>query len=170
MKTLHVVVEKWNPKWKEEFYKIVDSLGNDIVQNSISIEHVGSTSVEGLSAKPIIDLDVVIDNDKFPLIKELLEDKGYEYEGNLGIKDREAFSYINKNELMAHHLYVCPQDSEELLRHITFRDYLRTNPDLVAEYSKVKEEAAALYPDDINKYMAFKSGFIEKVYKQCGLL
>ena len=170
MRTKNVVVEKWNPKWKDEFEKIVASLGKDIIYNSIKIEHVGSTSVEGMSAKPIIDLDIVIEKDKFEIIKRLLNDKGYEHEGDLGIEGREAFSYSEKEELMTHHLYVCPKDSKELSKHITFRDCLRNNPVLVAEYSRVKEQAAVLYPDDIDKYMEFKSEIIEKIYKKCGLL
>ena len=170
MRTKNVVVEKWNPKWKDEFERIVDSLGEDIIYNSVKIEHVGSTSVEGLSAKPIIDLDIVIENDKFEIIKRLLKDKGYEQEGNLGIEGREAFSYSGKEELMTHHLYVCLKDSKELFKHITFRDFLKSNPALASEYSKVKEQAAVLYPDDIDKYMEFKSEIIEKIYKRCGLL
>ena len=170
MRTKSVVVEKWNPKWKNEFEKIVASLGKDIIYNSIKIEHVGSTSVEGMSAKPIIDLDIVIEKDKFEIIKRLLNDKGYEHEGDLGIEGREAFSYSGKEELMTHHLYVCPKDSKELFKHITFRNFLKDNPALAAEYSKVKEQAAVLYPDDIDKYMEFKSEIIEKIYKKCGLL
>ena len=170
MRTKRVVVEKWNPQWKYEYEKIVASLGKDIIYNSIKIEHVGSTSVEGLSAKPIIDLDIVIEKDKFVIIKELLNKKGYEYEGDLGIEGREAFSYSGKEELMTHHLYVCPKDSKELFKHITFRDFLKNNPALASEYSKVKEQAAVLYPDDIDKYMEFKSEIIEKIYKKCGLL
>ncbi len=170
MRTRNVVVEKWNPKWKEEFEKIVESLGEEIIQNVIKIEHVGSTSVEGMSAKPIIDLDIVIENDKFLILKKLLEHKGYVHEGDLGIRDREAFSYINKNYLMTHHLYVCPKDSEELFKHITFRNYLSQHSELVDEYSKVKEKAAVLFPDDIDKYIEYKSGVIEKIYNQCGLL
>ena len=170
MKTKNVVVEKWNPKWKDEFERIADSLGEDVIYNSVKIEHVGSTSVEGLSAKPIIDLDIVIENDKFEIIKRLLNDKGYKHEGDLGIEGREAFSYSGKEELMTHHLYVCTKDSEELFKHITFRDFLKNNPALASEYSKVKEQAAVLYPDDIDKYMEFKSEIIEKIYKRCGLL
>ena len=170
MRTKNVVVEKWNPKWKDEFERIVVSLGKDIIYNSIKIEHVGSTSVEGLSAKPIIDLDIVIENDKFEIIKRLLNDKGYKHEGDLGIEGREAFSYSGKEELMTHHLYVCPKDSKELFKHITFRDFLKNNPALASEYSKVKEQAAVLYPDDIDKYMEFKAEIIEKIYKKCGLL
>ena len=170
MRTKNVVVEKWNPKWKDEFERIVDSLGEDVIYNSVKIEHVGSTSVEGLSAKPIIDLDIVIENDKFEIIKRLLNDKGYKHEGDLGIEGREAFSYSGKEELMTHHLYVCHQDSKEFFRHIIFRNFLKNNPDLAAEYSNVKEQAAVLYPDDIDKYMEFKSKIIEKIYKKCRLL
>ncbi len=170
MRTKRVVVEKWNPQWKYEYEKIVASLGKDIIYNSIKIEHVGSTSVEGLSAKPVIDLDIVIEKDKFAIIKELLNKKGYEHEGDLGIEGREAFSYSGKEELMTHHLYVCPKDSKELFKHITFRNFLKDNPALAAEYSKVKEQAAVLYPDDIDKYMEFKSKIIEKIYKKCRLL
>ena len=170
MRTKRVVVEKWNPQWKYEYEKIVASLGKDIIYNSIKIEHVGSTSVEGLSAKPVIDLDIVIEKDKFAIIKELLNKKGYEHEGDLGIEGREAFSYSGKEELMTHHLYVCPKDSKELFKHITFRNFLKNNPALAAEYSKVKEQAAVLYPDDIDKYMEFKSKIIEKIYKKCRLL
>ena len=170
MRTKRVVVEKWNPQWKYEYEKIVASLGKDIIYNSIKIEHVGSTSVEGLSAKPVIDLDIVIEKDKFAIIKELLNKKGYEYEGDLGIEGREAFSYSGKEELMTHHLYVCPKNSKELFKHITFRNFLENNPALAAEYSKVKEQAAVLYPDDIDKYMEFKSKIIEKIYKKCRLL
>ena len=170
MKTKSVVVEKWNPKWKDEFERIVDSLREDVIYNSVKIEHVGSTSVEGLSAKPIIDLDIVIENDKFEIIKRLLNDKGYKHEGDLGIEGREAFSYSGKEELMTHHLYVCLKDSKELFKHITFRDFLKNNPASASEYSKVKEQAAVLYPDDIDKYMEFKSEIIEKIYKRCGLL
>ena len=170
MRTKRVVVEKWNPQWKYEYEKIVASLGKDIIYNSIKIEHVGSTSVEGLSAKPVIDLDIVIEKDKFAIIKELLNKRGYEYEGDLGIEGREAFSYYGKEELMTHHLYVCHQDSKELFKHITFRNFLKNNPALAAEYSKVKEQAAVLYPDDIDKYMEFKSEIIEKIYKMCRLL
>ena len=170
MRTKRVVVEKWNPQWKYEYERIADSLGEDVIYNSIKIEHVGSTYVEGLSAKPIIDLDIVIENDKFEIIKRLLNDKGYKHEGDLGIEGREAFSYSGKEELMTHHLYVCPKNSKELFKHITFRNFLKNNPALAAEYSKVKEQAAVLYPGNIDKYMEFKSEIIEKIYKMCRLL
>lgn len=136
----------------------------------LGIEHIGSTSVEGMSAKPCIDIDVIIkDYSVFDEIVRRLGAIGYIHEGNLGIKDREAFKYADKPHLTMHHLYVCPQYSEELRRHITFRDFLRHDPEAVKEYSLVKEKAAGSYPNDIDQYMEYKSWCIEELYKKCGL-
>ena len=126
--------------------------------------------MEGLSAKPIIDIDVIIkDYSTFDSVVSKLEAIGYIHEGNLGIKDREAFKYADKPHLQQHHLYVCPQQSKELYRHITFRDFLVNNPEAVKKYSAVKEKAAQLFPDNIEKYIAYKSPCIEELYKLCGL-
>lgn len=81
----------------------------------------------------------------------------------------DEIKYFNKPHLRTHHLYVCPQKSEELYRHITFRDFLRNNADAVKKYSYVKETAARLFPNDIEKYMEYKSPCIEELYTLCGL-
>lgn len=166
----HVVVEPYNMEWKSDFIAIRDELDAVLKDIVLKIEHVGSTSVEGLSAKPVIDVDVVIkDTTVLPDVISALQTIGYFHEGDLGIPGREAFKYEGKEYLRKHHLYVCSQDSEELKRHITFRDYLRSNPDAVEEYSKIKEEAANLYPWDIDKYIEHKSPVIEMIYKRIGL-
>lgn len=165
-----VVVLPYTEKWKEDFEKIKSEIVNAIGDLIICVEHVGSTSVEGMSAKPCIDIDVIIeDYSVFDIIVSKLETIGYIYGGNLGIEDREAFKYLNKIPLPTHHLYVCPQKSEELYRHITFRDFLRNNADAVKKYSYVKEMAARIFPDNIDKYMEYKSPCIEELYTLCGL-
>ena len=83
----------------------------------------------------------------------------------MGIAGREAFDYSGKEHLRKHHLYVCPKDSEELRRHVTFRDYLRSHPEAAAKYSRVKEEAAELFPDDIDGYIEYKSPCIAEIYR-----
>lgn len=170
MRTTHVVVLPYDPKWKADFEAIrkeIEAAAGDWI---LGVEHVGSTSVEGLSAKPCIDLDVVIkDNSVFSCVADRLAKIGYFHEGNLGIEGREAFRYEGKPHLQTHHLYVCPQDSEELYRHLTFRNFLRTHPEAVKRYSAVKEKAAALFPEDIDKYMAYKAPCIEALYRECGL-
>ena len=170
MKTAKVIVLPYNENWKADFEKIKAEVENAIGNLIISVEHVGSTSVVGLSAKPCIDFDVVIkDYSVFDAVVSSLAEIGYIHEGDLGIKDRHAFRYTDKPHLQTHHLYVCPQYSAELHRHITFRDFLRSNPDAVEKYSRVKETAAQLFPDNIDKYMEYKSPCIEEIYTLCGL-
>ena len=167
VKAKHVVVEPYSEAWVREFEKIRSELDDALGELALSIEHVGSTSVKGLSAKPIIDIDIVIrDASTFDGVKEALSKIGYRHEGDLGIPGREAFKYENKEHLMKHHLYVCTEDAAELRRHLSFRDYLRSHPDAVREYSRVKEEGAKLYPYDIDGYMAYKAPVIEKIYKE----
>jgi GrpB-like predicted nucleotidyltransferase (UPF0157 family) len=170
MKTKRVIVLPYSAKWKSDFEKIKQEIEHAIGDLIVGVEHVGSTSVVGLSAKPCIDIDVVIkDYSVFDDVVEKLGTIGYTHEGNLGIEDREAFKYKDKPHLQTHHLYVCPQQSKELHRHITFRDFLRKNPEAAKRYGAVKETAAQLFPDDIEQYIAYKSPCIEELYKICGL-
>ena len=170
MQTKNVIVLPYDKSWKSAFEAIKQEIESAIGDLIIGIEHVGSTSVEGMSAKPCIDIDVIIkDYSVFDKVIGKLESIGYTHEGDLGIKDREAFKYTNKPHLMEHHLYVCPQFSEELHRHITFRNFLRDNTDAVKKYSQVKETAAKLFPNDIDKYIEYKSPCIEELYALCGL-
>ena len=170
MQTKRVVVVPYDEAWKAAFEEIKNEIEAVIGDLILGVEHIGSTSVEGLSSKPCIDMDVVVKDDLvLDEIVRRLGAIGYIHEGNLGIKDREAFKYTDKPHLMMHHLYVCPQYSEELYRHITFREFLRHNTEAVKKYSLVKEKAAELFPDDIDKYIEYKSPCIEELYKQCGL-
>ena len=170
MRTRKVVVLPYDVAWQSAFEKIKGEIEEAIGDLIIGIEHVGSTSVEGMSAKPCIDMDVIIkDYSVFDEIVRRFGVIGYIHEGDLGIKDREAFKYTDKSHLMMHHLYVCPQYSEELHRHIIFRDFLRSNSEAVKKYSLIKEKAAELFPNDIDGYIEYKSPCIEELYKKCGL-
>ena len=166
----HVAVLPYDEQWKQDFRKIKAELADALGQLAIRIEHVGSTSVQGLSAKPIIDIDVVIKD--YTILEDVisaLSEIGYQHRGDLGIVGREAFRYDGKEHLQKHHLYVCPEDSPELRRHIAFRDYLRTHPEAVRDYSRIKEEGAKRYPDDMERYIEHKSPFIEKIYAEIGI-
>ena len=170
MVTRHVVVVPYDERWAQDFEDIASEIRDVLGELALDIQHVGSTAVPGLSAKPIIDIDVVIrDHAAFNAVVSALEAIGYHHEGDLGIAGREAFGYEGKSHLQKHHLYVCPQDSTELKRHIAFRDYLRAHPGAVKEYSRIKEAGAALHPYDINGYIAHKSPFIESIYRNLEL-
>ena len=138
-----MVVEKYNPKWVEQFQTLKEFLEKNVTEYN-SIEHVGSTSIPGMNAKPIIDIDIVVeDASQFQRLKEELSKIGYVHEGDRGIPGREAFDHENVPLNIDHHLYVCVKDNAELLRHLKFRDKLRSSPELVNEYNKIKEEILA---------------------------
>lgn len=105
----------------------------------------------------------------FDKVVERLATLGYIHEGDLGIKDREAFDYKGSTALPEHHLYVCPESSAELRRHIAFRDYLRNHPEAVTEYSRIKEEGARNFPDSIDDYIKYKAPCIEEIYRKIRL-
>ncbi|MBO5110009.1 MAG: GrpB family protein [Clostridia bacterium] len=171
MRSKSVEVVPYSYTWAESYELIKAELLAAVGDFILGIEHVGSTAVEGLSAKPCIDIDIIIeDYSMLDTVINQLATIGYVHEGDLGIKDREAFKYTNKPHLENHHLYVCPKSSNELHRHITFRNYLKTHPEAVVKYSKIKEEAAKLFPNDIDQYIAYKTPCIEELYAACGLL
>ena len=145
---------------------------------ALRIEHVGSTSIPGLSAKPIIDLDIVIRSyDDLPAVVARLESLGYAHEGDLGISGREAFKR-DGNDVPRdgtgkvwprHHLYVCPEGSEGLTRHVAFRDYLRAHPEELAEYEAVKRSLVEHHPHDWEAYTDGKTDYIIGILRRAGV-
>ena len=164
-----IVVVPYDRRWPNEFNKIKKELLPIIGNLIITIEHIGSTSVPGLWAKPIIDLNIVIEREMLPILIDKLASVNYLYEGDLGVKDHEAFRYSNKSHLMQHHLYVCTKDSAEHIRQIAFRDYLRKNPFDCEKYSIIKVEMAKKYPHDIDSYIKGKEPIVMEIYQKCGI-
>lgn len=174
-----IKISNYKPEWKTIFQEIEIILLSQIQNNIISIEHVGSTSVIALKAKPILDIDIVIENDEEiqdEVIKKL-KVLGYIHRGNLGITGREAFKRENdlvpftqdKKQWMAHNLYVCTKDSIGLNNHIFLRDYLREHPEAVKEYSSIKEDLVEAFPYNIDKYIEGKTEFITNILAKQGL-
>lgn len=164
-----IIVVPYDNEWPNEFEKIKGEILPVIDSDIISIEHVGSTSVPGLWAKPIIDMNIVAEPTKLPGIIDKLSRIGYEHEGNLGIDDREAFKYSDKLHLMKHHLYLCPKNSAEHKRQMAFRDYLRLHPQARQKYSDIKIEMSKKYPHDIDRYMKGKEPVVMEIYQKCGI-
>jgi GrpB-like predicted nucleotidyltransferase (UPF0157 family) len=134
---------------------------------ALSVEHVGSTAVPGLAAKPIIDIDVVVPSRaELPAIVERLANLGYVHRGNLGIEDREAFE--PPAELPEHHLYACVRDSAALANHLTIRDHLRRDPAAAAAYAELKKRLAIRFPTDIDSYVAGKTDFFLRLLRHAG--
>jgi GrpB-like predicted nucleotidyltransferase (UPF0157 family) len=159
-----IEVVPYSTEWKSEFEKIKIMLNSFIGDLIIKIEHVGSTSVEGLFAKPILDIDVVIsNNDKLPDIIKRLAKEGYKYKGNLDVEGREVFCRTFKDDFMKYNLYVCPKNGKGYLEHIAFRDYLRANETARYEYGALKCKLAETYRFDIDSYWKAKTNFIRDI-------
>lgn len=140
----------YDPSWPDRFAEIRDAL-----PDGFRVEHIGSTSVPGLAAKPIIDVDVVVDSAaELPRIIRLLEASGWRHEGDGGIAGREAFEA--KTGLPAHHLYVVVEGSEPLRDHIDLRELLRNSPTHLTTYAEAKRAAAHHLPFDRPAYQLAK--------------
>lgn len=168
-----VVVVKYDPTWKDQFNKAKLFYSELLKGYYITIEHVGSTSVENLSAKPILDIDIIVNSiDKRDIVISKLEKVGYTHVGDLGISGREAFTYNDNNphiNWMRHHLYLCMEGSQNLINHLILRDYLRENSDAVEEYSNLKLDLAKKFPDDIDGYVEGKTEFIVDILNRSGM-
>lgn len=164
-----IKVVSYDPRWADAFEQIKSELESALKGSILAVEHVGSTSVPGLYAKPVIDIDVVIEKGMFGKIAELLDTLGYTHEGDLGVEGREAFKYENKPHLMKHHLYVCDKDADELRRHLALRNFLRSNKEYREKYSRIKIEMAEKHPHDIDSYIDGKQPVILEIYEKCGL-
>lgn len=162
-----ITISPYSDQWPLQFNELQSLLSKHLKELIIGIEHVGSTSVPGLAAKPVIDLDIIIkDKSRFEEIVAILNTLGYTHEGERGIPGREAF----RGPLYpAHHLYVCLEDSTGLKNHLLFRNYLRSHPEKAKEYGEIKKQLAAQYPDDIDLYVEKKTVFITAVLKETGL-
>jgi GrpB-like predicted nucleotidyltransferase (UPF0157 family) len=156
-----VEVVGYDARWPMAFAALRDNLAGVLGPLALRIEHVGSTAVPGLPAKSVIDIDVVIaTREDLPRVIAGLRTLGYQHEGDLGIPGREAFA--SPAGTSAHHLYVCTADSPELARHITFRDYLRSNPGQASAYADLKRALARQFRTDRDAYSRGKTAFIER--------
>ena len=168
--TATVVVEQYDPHWAERFRRIQRSAVAALEGVTTRVEHVGSTSVPGLAAKPIIDVDAVVANaSQVQEAIAALRPLGYEHQGEKGIAGRHAFRYAGPSDGGGQrNFYVCLDGSDSLLNHVALRDYLRSHPSAAAEYSAAKLENARKYARDIDGYVEAKTGVIVQFLAAAG--
>lgn len=160
-----ILLADYDPEWPTIFQQLRDRVAAVLGDLAVAIEHVGSTSIPGCPAKPIIDIDVVISSsaDLPPTIARL-STLGYVHEGDLGIAGREAFS--TPANTPPHHLYVCTLQSKEYQRHLLFRDYLRTHPQEVLALAALKHRLAQQFRNDRDAYTRGKSEFVAMILQR----
>jgi GrpB-like predicted nucleotidyltransferase (UPF0157 family) len=157
-----IVIVDYDPRWPAIFVALCDRIAAALGPLAIRIEHIGSTAVPYLAAKPIVDLDVVIDHrDDLPAVIRQLQPLGYHHQGDLGVVGREAFT--TPPDTYPHQLYVCAADSAELARHLAFRDLLRADLQTGRAYSDLKRCLAAQFRHDRAAYADAKAAFTDAI-------
>ena len=172
---MNLLIQPYNPQWAEEFLLLKTVLSSELRQFRFEIEHVGSTSVPGLLAKSVLDVDIII-NDKSQLqgLSHQLIKLGYINKGDQGIAGRFAFRQSNNKtpvttigkEWIQHHLYLCFSDSLALKNHLLFRDALLGNQELVTNYSNLKKKLVEEPGMTREKYSVKKTAFILSVLEK----
>jgi len=164
-----VRLESHNPKWEKLFETEKSALKEVLGDNFISAEHVGSTAIPNLKAKPILDLMLAIpDLDNWEWIKEPLSKLGYEFRRDFRKEQGHILFVKGPEENRTHYLKITELNSDFWTELIFFRDYLINNPPYRAEYQKLKENLFDTHASNRELYTKGKEEFIWKILKLAG--
>ncbi len=161
----HITVVDYNPLWAKKYKEEALLIQDILADNCVAIYHIGSTSVEGLAAKPIIDIMAAVRNlEKVDDAAEAFSKIGYEYLGEFGIAGRR---YLRKGgDERTHQIHIFQtEDWNNIGRHLAFRDYMRTHKKERDEYAKIKKVLSKEFPYDIDGYCDGKEEFVRKIEK-----
>ena len=161
----HITVVDYNPLWPKKYEEEALLIKDILADNCVAIYHIGSTSVAGLAAKPIIDIMAAVQNlEKVDDAAEAFSKIGYEYLGEFGIAGRR---YLRKGgDERTHQIHIFQtEDWNNIGRHLAFRDYMRTHKKERDEYAKIKKVLAQKFPYDIDGYCDGKEEFVRKIEK-----
>lgn len=162
-----IEVNPYDANWPMQFLQEAEQIKSALGDNCIEIYHIGSTSVSGLAAKPVIDMiPVVLDINKVDSATAAMEMLGYEAKGEYGIPFRRYFQKGGNQR--THHAHVFELGNPEIERHLKFRDWMRKHPEDRAAYARLKQDLAHQYPNDITAYCLGKEDFITTIDKKAG--
>lgn len=161
---IEVVVVDYDPAWAEEYAQEARRVEAILGDLAVRLFHIGSTSVPGLKAKPIIDImPVVTDIARLDSYNDRLAEIGYEGMGEFGIPDRRYFRKGGTGTRRTHQMHAFQyDDTHNILRHLAFRDYLRARADVRDAYAELKSRLARQHPHDIGAYCDGKDGFVKQ--------
>ena len=163
-----IIVTDYNPEWPVIFEQLRAKIWPAISDLAMAMEHVGSTSVPGLAAKPVIDVDIIIESkEALGTAIKTLAMLGYQHRGNLGIEGRDSFSVPAGS--VKHNLYVCIKDCLAVRNHLALRDRLRKDPEARKKYGDLKKDLAQRHPDSIDLYVEGKTAFILSMLEENGI-
>lgn len=135
----------------------------------MEIYHIGSTSIPGMAAKPIIDMLMVVkDIQRIDEYNPIMSQMGYHPKGENGIEGRRFF-YKGSDLVHTSHLHVFQTGSAEIKRHLNFRDFLIAHPEEARQYALLKIQLSKQYPKDIDAYQEGKNGFIQAIDQEAAI-
>ncbi len=165
---MKVLLSNYNEQWPVLFEKERELLIKTISNKNVQIEHIGSTSIKGLIAKPVIDIMIGLNNPEVmnELTKKIIS-IGYSYikEYEIFMPNRRFFRKVI-NKTTTHHIHMVEINNEFWQRHLAFRNYLRMNPEIAEEYGNFKLKLSEREWTDTNEYVEAKSEFIKPVEKE----
>lgn len=159
-----VTVTDYQPEWEQQFQQAAKKIKDVFGEECIEIHHIGSTSIEGTAAKPVIDI--------MPVVREIesvdgligeMEKLGYESKGENGLPGRRYFQ--RGGDERTHHVHIYAEGNPEISRHLAFRNYLRGHPQEAEEYGILKKKLALDFPYDIEQYIAGKEELVARIEK-----
>ncbi len=160
-------IREYNHDWPKRFEQITAYV-KGFLPDSCKFHHVGSTSVPGMPAKDVIDLDIEYTQGFLQVVIDGLREAGYEHEGDLDIQGRDAFNPVTNSKaasLPAHHLYACENGAFELRKHLSFRNYLRAHPER-AGWLLNKKFLADASANTRDEYIENKSRYYEAITEE----
>lgn len=150
--------ENWPARYEAEANRIRDAVGEVLVK----VHHIGSTSIPGLRAKPIVDILLEVSGlAELDARSHRLESLGYEAKGEFGIQGRRYFRRDNELGVRIYHVHAFEAESQQADRHLAFRDYLISHPQVARTYGDLKQQLAERFPSDIHAYMDGKDSFVK---------
>lgn len=159
-----VRVVSYHPDWPLHFDRARQELERALGARALSIHHVGSTGVPGLSAKPVLDLLVGVADLGYALgLVDAVESLGYRFHPGEPSPDRHYFRRWARAGVRTHHLSLAEETSSHYVETLAFRDALREDPDLADDYGRLKAGLAETHPHDRKAYLAGKVDFIARV-------
>lgn len=162
MKKVEVVPP--NPNWQNEFETESNQIAAAFGETLVAVHHIGSTSIHGIYAKPVIDILVEVKNmaevDARNSAMELL---GYEVKGEFGIPSRRYFRKDNQDGIRTHQVHTFEANSSQVKRHLALRDFMNAHPEEAQKYSELKRKLAMEYPNNMDGYIDGKDGFIKEI-------
>lgn len=157
-----VCLEPYNEQWTALFEETKSEVQQILGFNVIDIQHIGSTAIKGIVAKPILDVAVIV-HDLDAVNWDGMNHNGYVYRGQAGVPGRSFFVKYRDRDISTHHIHCYEQDNQNLTANIAFRDYLIAHPDYAKQYNDLKLHLAEHYADDRVMYTNEKSDFIKLI-------